>query len=381
MKTLLKIMLVSCLSIAYSNSIAGEVSTVSPGGDELFKDYDKSGKLAKNISGVVCFDAGNCLVISDEMIGLQKIKLSKESGSLSYSPGQHFGSSFGELCSDISDKDECEEVDLEGVARNGNSVLITGSMGNKRKSAKKDKARWFVAELSFDENQKLNPNGVTIIDRKKHLKKLFSEHDEISPYIGKPLQCFGLNIEGLAWINSTIYFGLRSPAKNELGRAYVLSSAKSNLTQDSDLESPTKLHSLTFKNKDGEAIENVGIRALEPFGEKLIIVTGDARVAAPKKLKHWDRIVEKCEDVIDEDDALNILQNAPVKSRIWIWDPRQENNAPKELAVIKGKYEGKKLEGVAVLGDAVSPVSLLLAFDGVKKNKAIAVLDGVVIPE
>jgi hypothetical protein len=362
------------------NAYSAEPVPVTHTGVPLFDQFDPKSKASKNFSGLTCFNAVDCLVVADEMIAIQLFKLNQDGDGFSITAGQEISSAFGALCRDISNKKKCEEVDLEGVTRVGGEILVTGSMGNKKKSGKLAESRWFFSRItlngSFDD---------PLVDIKSatlsaHLRKQFENHAELQPFIQRPLQCNGLNIEGLARIEKTVFFGLRSPVGKKEGQAFLVSSDVQNLDPGASQISPSKLHTLEFKDSDGEIISNVGIRALEELDNRLLIVTGDQAVSAPEKFKHWKHIIGHCDGVLGDKENLNIVFGKNAKSRIWIWNP-DDGTQPQLVATIDGKYKRKKLEGLAVIGRNGVAVDLLLAFDDPKKSEALAVLVNVIVPE
>ncbi|MDA0656898.1 MAG: hypothetical protein O2912_10885, partial [Proteobacteria bacterium] len=79
-------------------------------GKALFDTYGAN--AGSNISGVVCFDGRNCLVVADELIAVQRITLNKN--LTGYIPGETFEGAFSE-CVDPA-AENCPEWDLEAIA-------------------------------------------------------------------------------------------------------------------------------------------------------------------------------------------------------------------------------------------------------------------------
>ncbi|MDA4844075.1 DUF3616 domain-containing protein [Hoeflea poritis] len=362
--------------------LASEPVPIAPSGEELFADYDDEAKAFENVSGATCFEDGTCLLVADEMIAVQRIELDPDGSAPTFEAGRTYGLIFEDHCEDISKEDDCEEVDLEAVARNGRDILIAGSMGNASRSGKKKKERWYLAQFTVGKKGKAEKGDVIVQSDKDVLKQLFSGHGELDPYLEEPLQCGGLNIEGMALSGGNLFFGLRSPADTETGEAFIVQSPSSVLTADkkSDVEA-TVLHRLSFKTDGSEPMRNVGIRALEPLDDRLLIATGDAGVAPPDDERR-EKMLERCEDVPDGDKFLNVAGSEPQVPAIWIWDPNSKED-PQLLTVLSGPYASEKLEGMAVLpaSSGNGKVDLLLTIDGQDEVLALALLRGLSVPD
>lgn len=354
-------------------------TTLAEPKQKLFREFDSDAKAARNLSGAACFENGRCLVVADEMVAVQELELQTDGPTPSYRAGTHFGDLFKPICADFRKGKKCDEVDLEGIDRQGGSVLITGSMGNRRGSGKKDKARWFLAEFDIDPDGKPVDGSLRIQSRRKLLRNAFEQHAQIDDYLEKPLQCDGMNIEGLARLGDDIYFGLRSPALREEGVAMLVRSPMSLMDAKKKSEVPdTELIRLVFRDENGP-LKNTGIRALEPLGERLLIATGDTRVSAARGKKSKKRVAEACSLLLKDGETPN-TSNDPDRPRIWIWDPRSDA-PPAAIARLAGTYGDQKLEGIAVIGEAGGRVDLLLVIDDPGKDAAaLALLPEVSVP-
>lgn len=349
----------------------------------LFQQFDPNVKAAKNISGLTCFSNKTCVAISDEMIAIQVFKLNLDGQQPKIEAGKEISTSFGDKCTDVSKKKKCAEVDLEGISRFKNDVYVTGSIGNKKKSGKPSKNRWFFSKIIINNPDNINAPeaSIALMSDKERLEKIFDDQaNTIKPYFEKPLQCYGLNVEGLANINDTIFFGLRSPIPREEGNAFLISTSMQNLATKENQTVVSKLHNLKFKDNNGDLVSDVGIRAIEELGNRLLIVTGASEVTATKKFKHWKRIIQNCEGLLSEDDKLNVSFKKNGLSRIWIWNPSSDT-PPKYITTIEGNYKQKKLEGLTVIENYGKKVDLLLAFDDPKELEPLAIIKNLSIPE
>ena len=341
-------------------------------GPELFENY--SDDAGYNISGAICLNGTDCLVIADELIAVQRIQLNKD--LTAYTVGETFERIFS-ACIDPK-QGNCPEWDLEAIARDGQRIFVTGSMGFKRKKVKFDDDRWVVAGFN------VSPDGIPSIrepqTQNSHLwlSQLFSDHrPDISKYIDKPLQCGGLNIEGLARLNDNLIFGLRSPSDRANGISYLVEApAKSILNGDDTLEA--KLHAVPFTNTDGSAIANVGIRSLERIGARLIILTGDSGVGVSKKQKYQDRRVDQCSNLPGRGAHTNIPSEPSLQPQLWVWSANTK--APQIIGTIGGTFKRQKVEGIAIIARTANTADLLLTLDDPDGTSALAILRKVKIP-
>lgn len=369
-----------CLAAA---AHAEEPTPLETRGDTLFGDYLP--RAARNISGATCFGDGRCLLVADERIAIQSIGLELGARPPGFQSGPVLSALFDDWCRQTNSKGTCtkQEVDLEGIARRGTSVIVTGSMGNKRKSGNKARLRWFLAQFSIGSDGKPIRKSLRIQSDQKILGQLFKPHPKIGPFAEKPLQCGGLNIEGLAQIGNDLFFGLRSPAIRSGGQALIVRSPVSIvIARSASQVKPTQIYGLNFHDGDGKPIKNIGIRALETFGNRLLIATGDTGVSAPDNRKKTDKLIKRCRDVISGKRLPNISGGKRLQPRIWIWNP-DSGRDPVELTALTGAFRNEKLEGIAVLGNpdpSARSVDLLLTIDDPGDVPALAILRDVLVP-
>lgn len=346
-------------------------------GTSLFKDFDPKAKMTENLSGAVCATPQGCIVVADSMIGLQAIKI--DPGQPRYEAGRNFIELFGAYCKDVEDEHACQNWDLEGIARDGETVYFTGSLGVRKSSAKRQSTRWTVVEIVHPEGDAKVRRLAT--RRTGTLDGLFPESEpDLDRYVDKPLQCGGVNVEGFAFLDGRLYFGLRSPAARNHGIAYVVAARPDRVFGSGPKkDSKRKVYSLRFRKKDGSPRGNIGIRALERFGDRLIIATADAGVDDVKE-KHRHRLVKRCRRLVADAIPANLAEDPRMRGRLWIWSPGKSD--PVEIGRIDGgDYKRKKLEGVAVLKADGNRADLLLVFDGLDEDHALAIARGVVIPD
>ena len=145
---------------------------------------------------------------------------------------------------------------------------------------------------------------------------------------------------------------------------------------------PTQTYGLNFRDSDGKPIRNIGIRALESFGDRLLIATGDTGVSAPDSRKKINGLVKRCRNVLTGKHLPNISGRKRLQPRIWIWNP-DSGRDPVELAALTGAYRNEKLEGIALLGtpgSSTRSIDLLLTIDDPGNVPALAILRDLRVP-
>ena len=377
-------LIVVAVLLTAASALAADPVAIVADGEPLFADYDPDAKADANVSGAVCFDDGSCLLVADEMIAIQRIKLDIDGVPPSFRTGRTYGLFFGERCKDIRRSKTCKEVDLEAIARDGADIYVAGSMGNRSRSGKRAKDRWFLARFSVTKSGRPRKGSLLVQSKRPLLKQMFNAHPALEPFLELPLQCGGMNIEGMAVLEDQLFFGLRSPADLEKGQAYIVQAGDEILIAErkSDV-GPTTLHTLTFRAANGKPIRNIGIRAIEPVGKRLLIATGDAGVSAPTGNSRLKDIKQRCKAVPGGANLPNVEAKTLLVPRIWIWDPGSGDD-PVEVARLDGRYADEKLEGMAVLGTPApssNKADLLLTIDGQNDVPALALLKGVRLPD
>ncbi|MEM9108043.1 MAG: DUF3616 domain-containing protein [Pseudomonadota bacterium] len=372
------------LMITVTPSLSEEPVAILPAGETLFSEYDPDAKADTNVSGASCFGEGHCILVADEMVAVQQIHLDPDESQPTFKTGPTYGLLFDEHCTDLGKRKHCEEVDLEAIARQDRTFYMTGSMGNRSRSGKRAKDRWFLARFGITKTGEPKSESLVVQSSRPILKQLYAGHEDLAPYLELPLQCGGVNVEGFAVIADQMFFGLRSPADLKSGGAFVVQTPESVLSAKRKSDVPeTILHRLTFRQSDGKPIKGVGIRALEALGERLLIATGDAGVSAPSSKSRREDIESRCA-VVPGGPALPFIKaGKPMVPRIWIWDPNS-NRDPIEIARLGGPYTDEKLEGIALLDaptDNTSVIDLLLTIDGQNDVEALALLKGIKIPD
>ncbi|HAA91218.1 MAG TPA: hypothetical protein DCE33_02145, partial [Rhodospirillaceae bacterium] len=292
-----------------------------------------------------------------------------------YTAGKTFEGSFRQ-CFDPA-AENCPEWDLEALARDGNRLFATGSMGFKRKKIKFDPDRWAVTEVAISNVGQPRRGYARVQAKIRRLARLFQGHSpDIASAPDRPLQCGGLNIEGLAFSNGKLFFGLRSPSVRNEGSAFVVSAKDDEIFANSG-PLRAKLHKLAFKNSDGTPVRHLGIRALEPIGSQMLIVTGAAGVRAARSGSKRRRAEQLCREASGAYDNLPASETVP--AALWLWRPGEKR--VRLVGIIGDDYADRKLEGVAVIALRGNRADLLLAFDDPDDLSALAVLKNITLPD
>ena len=248
-----------------------------------------------------------------------------------------------------------DEIDIEGIARDGNTVYVVGSHSWRRKNifskSRGDLSDRRIREVFEDENE--SP------DREKNRERLFqfefdpttgglvansrkeidlnaalteTDNDVLKPFRSIPSKENGVDIEGLAFCDGCLFAGLRGPV---LRFNYV----------------PV----LVFKFDEPERakvryvqLNGNGIRAMVRTAQEFLIVAGPvADGPGGYFLYHWDG--EDC----------------------FPGEKRDGRVAPLGTTTLLGRIPtppGAKAEGLAILRDAGDFYEVLVVYDGPKKG-------------
>ncbi len=372
------------VGLAAGTALAGDPVWVQPSGKDLFEGYVNDPD--KNVSGAHCWDREHCLLVADEIVAIEPIRLNiPEGGTPTFAvpeddsaEGHHHALLFADICENIADEDDCSEVDLEAIAGDSGKVVMSGSLGTSKNKGKLKPERWFLASYEVQADGSALPDTLRKQTDTNALKTVFTQHPLLRKSIDLPLQCDGLNIEGLGLIDDRLFFGLRAPIDREAATALILEVSDQVLEDPSLAVDDTILHRPVFRDTNGAPLPNTGIRALETFGSGFLIATGDSRVGVPKKL---DKVRERCLKKTKSDALPNMRPKTEdqVAPRIWLWEIGKD---PIELYRFKGDWAKEKLEGIALLSEdrEAGTIDLLLTIDGRDDPSGLALLVGLPRP-
>jgi hypothetical protein len=153
------------------------------------------------------------------------------------------------------------------------------------------------------------------------------------------LQEKGFNIEGLAYKNGKLYFGVRGP--NLEGNALVIEMAPEPLFNGSMPDG--KIYELPVGR-------GMGVREISTLNSGFLVLTGNAGSEPNKKFK------------VSEDHS----EGAPYT--LWSWLP---GDAPKKLLQMT-RHNGKP-EGLLVLKETPGNIDVLIISDGVANGAPMVV--------
>ncbi len=258
---------------------------------------------------MACVSATHCVVASDETRFAEVVRLDRDAHTIT--PVRFVYLEETAVSKNGNDKKKQKELDIEGAAVVDNGILLTGSHGLSRKGNSQSE-RFGTFLVNFEEGglsvwptQRNKEDdgrpvaaGVRALDNgpKGMVHRLFKHLARQAPETfrnswGKCLQDNGFNIEGLASHNDKVFFGLRSPIDGDV--AFVFSE-KTEAYLKGEIDSP-ELHTLKLET-------GAGIRALEPFGQGFLVLSGTSQAKSAEK-----------------GDCAEFKQGENVLSTLWYW--------------------------------------------------------------
>jgi hypothetical protein len=242
-------------------------------------------------------------------------------------------------------KEEGKEMDIEGLAAEGNTIYVLGSHSSKRNKVKEDKSykknRKTFSDSKIDDERNrdwlyrltMDSQGDEITKERITLRKIIKKDTVLKTFADIPSKENGVDIEGLAVKDGCLYLGFRGPVFRE---NYVP-------VMKLKFDDPKDTYELLYLKLDGR-----GIRAMTSVSDGFLIVAGPVGDGpASYQLYHWDG-----QDIIPGKDrkSANLGQI-------------------RLLGEIHPPQDGKA-EGVVVLQQNDTKYQLLIVYDGAK-NKAM----------
>ncbi|UFZ02532.1 DUF3616 domain-containing protein [Bradyrhizobium ontarionense] len=305
---------------------------------DVSRDFEgKDGKTAADISGISCLSPKNgkrtCLLVNDQNREAQfatfndrkdKFKVGETIKLIGKRPDPETLGQPPKPAEGGCQDDSFDDLDGEGVAYAGSYFYVVGSHGCSRKHGEFHLSSFILARVSLDSND------VTTTYR---VSDLLKKSDKVAPFFAKNLDAKenGLNIEGIAAIDDTLWLGLRAPVTED-GDAYLVSGSISELFHAGHDQSVRSVNTVGIK------LDGRGIRDLAPLPDGRILV-----LAGP-------------------------AQDSDLSYKLYLVEPA--NNAKADLGTleglsqkVKGKMTAGKAEGLTVLDVADGTVRFVVVFD------------------
>jgi hypothetical protein len=233
---------------------------ISADGTKRWTHIDYAGRYAfdgsvledKDLSGIACISPTRCLVGADEGGSVQVVELSRADKTLKVLHTVEL------LSSDA-------EIDIEGIAAEGDCYYIIGSHGVAKKTGDVQGDRFKLFRLKVDPLTGLPAEGRASL-AVTSLSGILRNDPLLGPHFGKPLQQRGVNIEGLAVRNGRLFVGLRNP--NLDGYAFVIEVGADEVFAGSGRSQYT-LHKLLLGR-------GLGIREIVAAKEGFLLIAGNA---------------------------------------------------------------------------------------------------------
>jgi hypothetical protein len=298
-------------------------------------------KKDKDLSATICLADGRCFAASDETRFVQAFSISENVIKVEHRLYLKRTDEAQER------KGDADEIDIEALATNNSGIFAVGSHSWKREGCERQSSRHgiFYFKPEIDSAHPRKP----VISKSFSLDDVIRKTPQLAGHLDQPLQRNGLNIEGAAVYKDRLYLGFRAPyLESNVRKGYILSLDAKEVTEGRATK--PDLHTLEFQH------DGVGIRAMEPFGDGLLLLTG---VAGAKQAKSGP-------EICSEEDSEH-LENL---AHLYYWRPGQK--IPKlvmnvELPKKKWKAEGLMLDPDQ--SDDAGSVKIILFFDGPKNGK------------
>ena len=285
-----------------------------------------------DLSGIAAANGTQCLIGSDEEFYVQPgvIDLAKkriESGRLIALPVQ-------------PDAKGKMEADIEGVtfSKEDQAYYVVGSHGLGKKKGDFQPGRHSVYKIPVDP-----ATGMVRKDRiqRSSLLPWLEKTPLLEPYVRKPLQQNGLNIEGLTCAKGRLYFGLRAP--NQDGHGLVIELSPRDLFNGEPKE--LEVHEIAIP-------KGRGIREIAAVRDGFVLLTGNASAEASKKI------------------PFSMAAGPDVHFDVLFWDG---GDSTKTTRIGSLPQNGGKAEALLVLNDSADAVDMLVIFDGLTGGAPLAV--------
>ena len=241
------------------------------------------------------------------------------------------------------DKNDGSELDIEGIAVDGNFIYVVGSHSSKRKkvgskkSYKKNRKTFNQGKIDDEPSRdwlhriEVNKQVQPVAKMSISLKDVISNHKALKAFSKVPSKENGVDIEGIAVDDGWVYVGFRGPVFRD-NYVPVLKFK---------FDEHEKSASLLFVKLDGG-----GVRDMASVQDGFLIVSGPVGDApGPYQVYHW-----------------NGLDMVPGKDRV---DTKDHIEKLGEINVKKGKAEGILVLDVESGPDDDCQYKFMIIFDGI----------------
>ena len=309
------------------------------------------GGAATDISGMACMPASNgqrtCLVINDENKNAQFVTIRDDRMTVG-APITLIGDAPDPKTSGTPPKTTCEKadgfdnLDGEGVAYSEPHFYVVGSHGCSRKKGKFRLSSFILARVRVDgQGRPAGSDGAALaagnfaaaVETTYRVSDWLKRSKTAASFFAKDLESAnGLNIEGVAVLDKTIWFGLRAPVID--GAALLVGGDVAGLFKGGNAPSKAAPRVIPV------ALEGRGIRDIAPLPDKRLLVLAGA------------------------------AHGNEVPFKLFVVDPAKEDGDVKPirlLADVKQPVDGTptigKAEGVTVLDVTVDRAQIVVLFD------------------
>ena len=298
-------------------------------------------KGSKDISAIS--KIGSFLVIgSDEAVGQDEnenlIQMLKKVSEVQYEVHRNILLFKG-------NKKDGKEMDIEGIAAEGDKLYIVGSHSSRRKRIKKNKKYKTNRETFWKKNMDdaknrdwlcrltIDSQGKDLANRKISLRNIIKNDRVLKAFSEIPSKENGIDIEGIAAKGGWLFIGFRGPVFRE---NYVP-------VMKLKFDDPQGTYELLYVNLGGR-----GIRDITHVSDGFLIVAGPVGDGPDSyQLYHWDGK----DTITGKDLTTKNIGKLSLLGEIW-------------------RPKGSKAEGIVVLEEKGASYDLIVVYDGVKKEVA-----------
>lgn len=313
-------------------------------------DFAASGGDATDISGMACLPEGasrKCLLVNDQNSNAQFATIQDDRMDVGETvpligdeeDDRTLGSPPKGIC---KGKAKFKDLDGEGVAYAAPYFYVVGSHGCGRKNGKFVLSSFILARVRVDRlGQPVDDRGRALarkdfaqaVETTYRVSDLLQRAGKAAKFFGRNLKSKrGLNIEGVAVLGDTIWFGLRAPVRKGK-KAYLVGGAMDDLFKPGNKRSKAKPEVVPVE------LDGLGIRDLAALPDKRLLVVAGA------------------------------AEGPEVTFQLFVVDPAKEKVTPvgplpAVTQPVKSKRETGKAEGVTVLDMAEDRARVVVLFDG-----------------